>query len=114
MEEGVVLMGDSAGGGLSLALMVYIKDYINTGGFEYVKMPISGVLFSPWVDLSCSSASWSPVINQDYLPSFPPLGYFYDLFDGEKGNPVSYSKKLIKSNRSCGIQLEMMAILTVA
>ena len=58
-------------------------------------MPIGGVFYSPWIDLSCSSASWTSKVNQDYLPTCPPLGYFYDMFDVEKGNPVIHFTVLL-------------------
>lgn len=48
--ENIVVAGDSAGGGLSLALLVAIRD----AGLE---QPGRGVLFSPWLDLSMSGAT---------------------------------------------------------
>ena len=40
--ENVVLAGDSAGGGLCLALMLYLRD----NGYP---LPGGAILFSPWV-----------------------------------------------------------------
>ncbi|RUS33350.1 Alpha/Beta hydrolase protein [Jimgerdemannia flammicorona] len=60
----VVVMGDSAGGGLALALLFYLRDHD-------METPGGGVLFSPWVDLTFSSPSWDTNILFDYLPPRP-------------------------------------------
>ena len=44
-ERKIMMMGDSAGGGLSLALTEYFKA-------EGIRLPDELVLFSPWVDVS--------------------------------------------------------------
>ena len=46
----LAVVGDSAGGGLVLALLLRARD-------EGVPLPAAAVLLSPWVDLSCSSGS---------------------------------------------------------
>jgi len=50
-ESQIILSGDSAGGGLSLALMMRLRD-------EGFKLPDAAVLFSPWTDLTCSSQTY--------------------------------------------------------
>jgi len=60
--DNVFLGGDSAGGGLTLALLQRIKD----GGLP---MPRAGVLLSPWVDLECGGASIAENARYDYLPA---------------------------------------------
>ena len=40
--ENVIIAGDSAGGGLSLALLMYLRDH------KY-PLPAGAILFSPWV-----------------------------------------------------------------
>lgn len=59
--ENVFIMGDSAGGGLSLALALHIRE---------LQLPKPGglVLISPWVDLTCSMPSWNRNHSHDYLP----------------------------------------------
>ncbi|CAG8646852.1 6617_t:CDS:2, partial [Cetraspora pellucida] len=54
----IVVAGDSAGG--ALALLYYLRDN---------RMPLPGgaVLFSPWVDLTMSCASWDQNQPYDYL-----------------------------------------------
>ena len=49
-SSNIVLVGDSAGGGLSLALLAQIKQH-------GLPMPACAVLMSPYADLSCSGAS---------------------------------------------------------
>ena len=50
-ESTLILSGDSAGGGLSLALMMRLRD-------EGHKLPHGAVLFSPWTNLVCDSESY--------------------------------------------------------
>ncbi|PWY98691.1 Pkinase-domain-containing protein [Testicularia cyperi] len=57
----IVLGADSAGGGLALALMYYLRDN------DY-EMPSGAMLFSPWVDLTMSCDSWDTNSEFDYLP----------------------------------------------
>ena len=59
----IILAGDSAGGGLSLALMMKLRD---EGG----PMPNAAVLFSPWTDLSCQGESFD--LNAKADPMFTP------------------------------------------
>ncbi|SYW80354.1 related to calmodulin-dependent protein kinase [Ustilago bromivora] len=57
----IVLGADSAGGGLALALMYYLRDN------DY-SLPSGAMLFSPWVDLTMSCDSWDTNAEFDYLP----------------------------------------------
>lgn len=56
----IVIAGDSAGGGLSLALCQYLRDH---------KMPIAAglVLMSPWTDLTASGPSYDDNYTLDPL-----------------------------------------------
>lgn len=49
--EIIILMGDSAGGGLTLATIMYLRDH----GFP---LPCGAIVMSPWVDLTMSCDSW--------------------------------------------------------
>ncbi|KAI9452279.1 hypothetical protein BJY52DRAFT_940839 [Lactarius psammicola] len=60
--EHIVIAGDSAGGGLSLALLQIIRD---TG----LPVPAGGVLISPWCDLSHSFPSILTNTDTDVIPS---------------------------------------------
>lgn len=46
----IVIGGDSSGGGLVLATLVWLRDH-------GLPLPVAGVLLSPWVDLTMSGAS---------------------------------------------------------
>lgn len=58
----VVLGGDSAGGGLALALLVSLRD-------ERAAMPRAAVCFSPWTDLAGTGDSMRLNGVADYLPT---------------------------------------------
>ena len=91
----IIVAGDSAGGGLALALAMYLKD-------NNTDLPAAMVLMSPWTDLTASGSSYEtnyeldPLFgntresmiyngeyignNQPYNPYIPPLfGYFNGL-----------------------------------
>ncbi|WWC87380.1 uncharacterized protein L201_002269 [Kwoniella dendrophila CBS 6074] len=59
--ENIIIAGDSAGGGLSLALCMYLRD-------EGYKLPAGLVLMSPWVDLTMSCGSWDENAATDVVP----------------------------------------------
>ena len=54
----IILAGDSAGGGLSLALMMYLRD-------NSERLPDGLVLFSPWTDLTCSGETYQTKAKYD-------------------------------------------------
>ncbi|KAF7311142.1 Methionine aminopeptidase 2 [Mycena chlorophos] len=57
----IIVCGDSAGGGLALALLLYLRDN------DY-PLPSSAILMSPWVDLTMSCDSWSSNAAFDVVP----------------------------------------------
>ncbi|TFK41864.1 Alpha/Beta hydrolase protein [Crucibulum laeve] len=61
--ENILICGDSAGGGLSLALLMYLRDN------DY-PLPSGAILLSPWVDLTMSCESWDSNALFDVVP-FP-------------------------------------------
>ena len=63
----LVIAGDSAGGGLALATLVYLRDHGDP-------LPAGAVLFSPWTDLAATGATL--VTNNGADPMFigPDLG----------------------------------------
>ncbi|KAF9469782.1 Alpha/Beta hydrolase protein [Collybia nuda] len=61
--ENILLAGDSAGGGLCLALLMYLRDN------DY-PLPAGTILMSPWVDLTMSCESWDSNAMFDVVP-FP-------------------------------------------
>ncbi|MEG0962896.1 MAG: alpha/beta hydrolase [Lachnospiraceae bacterium] len=56
----IILAGDSAGGGLALALCMYLKD-------QEKKLPGGVILMSPWTDLTASGPSYEDNYEQDPL-----------------------------------------------
>ena len=58
--EQITVAGDSAGGGLTIALLVALR------GFD-IPVPASAVVLSPWTDLSASGESWQTNANVDYV-----------------------------------------------
>lgn len=65
-EEQIIVGGDSAGGGLTLSLLLALRE-------AGAKMPRAAVTMSPWTDLSCSSGTYSrhrsldPIIDKEGL-----------------------------------------------
>ena len=56
----IILAGDSAGGGLAMALTMYLRDH----GME---LPCGIVAMSPWTDLTASGASYEENYEKDPL-----------------------------------------------
>ena len=56
----VIIVGESAGGGLCLASLVAIRD-------EGLPLPAAGVALSPWTDLRCSGSSYRTNALPRYL-----------------------------------------------
>lgn len=94
----IVIGGDSAGGGLSMATMLRLRD-------EGEHMPIGAVLLSPWTDLTISGqsiitnresdallpADLLPVYAQKYYGSHDPKDpYISPLFGEFHGIPPTY------------------------
>ena len=49
--DNIIVMGESAGGGLGLALLLALKD-------KHIPLPKAAVAVQPWTDLSCSGDSY--------------------------------------------------------
>lgn len=49
--ENIIIAGESAGGGLTLAILLYLKDH-------NIPLPKAGVAISPWTDLTCSGETY--------------------------------------------------------
>ena len=90
----IIVAGDSAGGGLALALCMYLKDHRH-------KLPGGLVLMSPWTDLTASGPSYednyerdplfgntrdSLIYNRDYVgmhnPSHPYISPLFGEYEG--------------------------------
>lgn len=65
-EEQIIVGGDSAGGGLTLSMLLALRE-------AGARMPRAAVVLSPWTDLSCSSPTYTrhrsldPIIDREGL-----------------------------------------------
>ncbi|EIN13871.1 lipase/ esterase [Punctularia strigosozonata HHB-11173 SS5] len=66
--ENILISGDSAGGGLSLAVLMYLRD----NGYP---LPGGAILMSPWVDLTMSCDSWDSNADFDVVPRPDPASH---------------------------------------
>lgn len=73
--EHIMLLGDSAGGGLALAAAMTLRD-------EGEPMPAGLVLFSPWTDLSNSGASHRTNAQRDVMLSTAQLERWAEAYAG--------------------------------
>ena len=69
--KNIVMLGDSAGGGLMFAFMQYMKQH------RY-PMPCCGVALSPWTDLTITSETYNEMDRADPLLSANVLEKFAD------------------------------------
>lgn len=124
----IILSGDSAGGGLSLAMMMRLQA---EGG----RLPDDAILFSPWTDLTCQGDSYATKARVDpmFTPSMPrDCSHYYAPKETDKTNPfvspafgnftglprmlilcggneilLSDSKKLAEGAKSAGVDVEL-------
>jgi len=75
--DGVVLVGDSAGGGYALALAETLRD---RGGAQPERM----VLIAPWVDLTGTTPGTLEAAERDPWLSFPHLSIYACFWAGSK------------------------------
>lgn len=80
--ERIAIAGDSAGGGLTMATLVSLRDQ---GG----PLPAAGVCLSPWVDLTQSSPSYAAVGSDDPMISKAGLDLYAAAYLG--GAPATSS-----------------------
>jgi acetyl esterase/lipase len=81
---GFALGGDSAGGGLALALLLAAKA-------EGLPMPACAVLFSPWTDLAGTGASITTNLKRDSMLFAPRLAEAADIYlaGADPKNPLA-------------------------
>ena len=63
----IVIAGDSAGGGLTVATLLALRD-------AGVALPAAGVCISPWTDLTCSAASYTTRADVDPIVKATGVG----------------------------------------
>lgn len=95
-SEQVIVAGDSAGGGLAMALCHYLKD-------KGMQLPCGLIAMSPWTDLTAGGESYDTnyekdplfgnsrdtlIYNKDYLGDNDPMDYYISpLFGDFRGFP---------------------------
>jgi monoterpene epsilon-lactone hydrolase len=72
----IALVGDSAGGGLVLALLASLSDAGRP-------LPIAGVCLSPWADLSLSGRSWTTNARRELVLSAAIMRQMGQLYLGD-------------------------------
>lgn len=77
----IVLLGDSAGGGLSITLMLRIKE-------AGKPQPAGAVLLSPWTDLECAGPSYTANVQVD--PNMSHEGLLLAADDYRGSLPASH------------------------
>ncbi len=82
-RKNIILAGDSAGGGLALAVTMVLRD-------EGYKLPAALVLLSPWTDLTGSGDSVTRKKDKDPLIGPELLGVFAQKYRGKEDlkNPL--------------------------
>lgn len=84
--ENIILMGDSAGGGLALALLEELKEY---------EVPKRTILISPWLDVTMKNPEIDEVQKNDKALNKLALKLAGELYAGEDGidsylvNPIN-------------------------
>lgn len=80
----LVVMGDSAGGGLCAALLLALRDARS-------QMPAAAVLISPWTDLTLSGETCRTRASRDPIDRLPVLRQMVELYLGgsDPGAPLA-------------------------
>ena len=85
--KNLIIAGDSAGGGLTLATLVKLRD-------QGVPLPAAGVCLSPWTDLALTGESMKHKLHED--PFVSPDGLMFDagLYLGKTDPKNPYASPL--------------------
>lgn len=73
----IVIAGDSAGGGLTIALKIRIRD-------ENVVKPAAGVCLSPWLDLASTGQTTVTLADQDPMLDLESVKHFALFYSPEE------------------------------
>jgi len=74
--EQLIIAGDSAGGGLTAATLLALRDAGDP-------LPTCGVLISPWLDLTCTSDSFASKVSEDPVLTQRNLKMWAHMYAGE-------------------------------
>lgn len=79
----IVVAGDSAGGGLALALLVALRDAGDP-------LPAGAILYSPWTDLAATGQSLIDNDESDVMFRGAWMAYGATIYLGDSGTPVDH------------------------
>lgn len=79
--QNIIIAGESAGGGLALAILLALKQ-------KNIQLPKAAVAISPWTDLTCSSDSYKTKSKVSAAPtdSWKVFSHYY-VADNDPKNP---------------------------
>jgi len=80
--ENILIAGESAGGGLCLAILLALKE-------QNIALPVAAVAISPWTDLTCSSDSYKTKNKMSLAPlnSWTVFSRYY-IDENQATNPL--------------------------
>jgi monoterpene epsilon-lactone hydrolase len=88
----IVIAGDSAGGGLTVATLLALRD-------ASVPLPAGGVCISPWVDLTCSAASYRTKAEADPIVKSGPIEEMARAYLGDRDRRTPLASPLFADLR---------------
>jgi acetyl esterase/lipase len=81
--QNIVVTGDSAGGGLTIATMLALRD-------EGEPLPAAIALMSPWVDFTMSGDTFTTLADADRMLSKEVLAWAVEVYVGDDDNKNPY------------------------
>ena len=88
----IVIAGDSAGGGLTVATLLALRDVSGP-------LPAGGVCISPWVDLTCSGASYRTKAEVDPIVTSGPIEEMARAYLGDRDRRTPLASPLFADLR---------------
>ena len=84
--------GDSAGGGLTVATLVALRD-------SSVPLPAGGMCISPWTDLTCSGGSYRTKADVDPIVKSGPIEEMASAYLGDRDRRTALASPLFADLR---------------
>lgn len=81
--------GDSAGGGITLGTLIYLRDH-------YMPMPKCAIALSPWTDLTLSSSTYEKNKNIDPMLVFEAFPLWVKNYLGDTNPDAPYASPLLQ------------------
>ncbi len=87
LPDNIIIAGDSAGGGLTLATLVKLRDL-------GISLPVAAVCLSPWTDLALTGESCVKNMKNDQMIKLYDAQFFADLYLGDEDPQNPYVSPL--------------------